>query len=391
MGPRRPLRGAAAAAPLGGGASLGWTVLVARLRRRLPRVAAGGRARGTVFLDAMFFLVALALPLLLVWLAAWLAEELDRQREIVAALAEVTAPLFDALAATRDALDRHGAASPEAIGRAVQAAMLGARPDLAVPLDRLLAGQARIEAALQSSPPRRARAVPAPPGARSGRPRRRRAPAPAPAAAPGRAAAAPARGGGAGAAGLADLVRALDFPRDADDRDGFRALRSALRHHGLAQMLQAAEDVLNLLSQEGVFVDELPMEPVDAAAWRRFIAGVRGPEVAGLGGIRDPRALEAARGADEDRLDLPRHRAVLPAPLRRRARRVRRRRRRRRARGARRHPLRPRLHAARPPQRLARLDCGRVALRPASIPGSTLKSNGLMNINPPSGLEGVRK
>jgi hypothetical protein len=95
--------------------------------------------------------------------------------------------------------------------------------------------------------------------------------------------------------GWADLVRALDFPRDSEDREGFRALRAALRHHGLAQMLQAAEDVLNLLSQEGVFVDELPMEPVDVAAWRRFMAGVRGPEVAGLGGIRDPQALEVAR------------------------------------------------------------------------------------------------
>jgi hypothetical protein len=94
----------------------------------------------------------------------------------------------------------------------------------------------------------------------------------------------------------ADLVRALDFPRDADDRAGFRALKAALRHHALAQMLQAAEDVLNLLSQEGVFVDELPMAPVDVAAWRRFMAGTRGPEVAGLGGIGDARALEAARG-----------------------------------------------------------------------------------------------
>ena len=38
-------------------------------------------------------------------------------------------------------------------------------------------------------------------------------------------------------------------------------------------MLQAAEDVLNLLSQEGVYVDELAMEPVDPVAWRRFMAG----------------------------------------------------------------------------------------------------------------------
>ena len=62
------------------------------------------------------------------------------------------------------------------------------------------------------------------------------------------------------------------------------------------RVLQAAEDVLNLLAQEGVFVDELPMQPVDVAAWRRFMAGGRGPGVTGVGGIADPRALEAARG-----------------------------------------------------------------------------------------------
>jgi hypothetical protein len=90
-------------------------------------------------------------------------------------------------------------------------------------------------------------------------------------------------------------VRALDFPRDADDRDGFRALKAALRHPSLAQMLQAAEDVLNLLSQEGVYVDELAMDPVDPVAWRRFIAGVRGPEVAAVAGIRDPHAIDTAR------------------------------------------------------------------------------------------------
>ena len=92
------------------------------------------------------------------------------------------------------------------------------------------------------------------------------------------------------------LVRALDFPRDADDAEGFEALRAALRHHGLAQMLQAAEDVLNLLSQEAVYVDELPMDRVDPAAWRRFIAGTRGAEVASVGGIHDERALELTRG-----------------------------------------------------------------------------------------------
>ena len=167
-----------------------------------------------------------------------------------------------------------------------------------MPLDRLLAGQARVEVALQKLTLRRAAAPePEPPVAEE-------PPAPPPpdvlaepvaeAAEPAlpllAAEEAPAR------PGWPDLVRALDFPRDADDTAGFRALKAALRHHGLAQMLQAAEDVLNLLSQEGVFVDELPMAPVDAGAWRRFMAGKRGAEVTGLGGISDARALDAARG-----------------------------------------------------------------------------------------------
>ena len=60
-------------------------------------------------------------------------------------------------------------------------------------------------------------------------------------------------------------------------------------------MLQAAEDVLNLLSQEGVFVDDLRWSrstPGPGAGSSRACAA---SEVAGLGGIHDPRALEAAQ------------------------------------------------------------------------------------------------
>ena len=38
------------------------------------------------------------------------------------------------------------------------------------------------------------------------------------------------------------------------------------------------------------------MRPVDVVAWRRFMGGMRGAEVAGVGGIADERAIEAARG-----------------------------------------------------------------------------------------------
>lgn len=278
-------------------ASTAWIVLVLAYGLGFWSVASGtGILR---FLDIMFLLMALVLPVMLIWLAAWLADTLAQQREIVAALAEAALPLSAALAATRSALDHHTAATtpmtPDAVTRAVHVAMASIRqPDVVTPLERLLAGQARAEVSLQRLAARAPAALaPA-----------EEAPTPSPAAVaePARVQAAPA----APTAPEADedgpsrpdwptLIRALDFPRDGDDQQGFAALRTALRHPSLAQMLQAAEDVLTLLSQEGVFVDDLPMQPVDAAVWRRFMAGTRGPEVAALGGITDPAALDTAR------------------------------------------------------------------------------------------------
>jgi hypothetical protein len=265
-------------------ASLVWAAVVVGYAAGFLAVAAGGQGRGTLFLDAMFFLLTLTVPLVLVWLAAWLVEALDEQRALVAALAEAALPLAAALEAARQRTEAPPDLTPEAVQRAVQAAVAGLKPpDLGRPLDRLIIGQSRIEAALQrlAAEPR-----PTAPGL-----------AEAPAAAPPVPAAAAAAPEPAEPAQLpwADLVRALDFPRDAEDGDGFRALKAALRHPALAQMLQAAEDVLNLLSQEGVFVDELAMDPVDPVAWRRFISGTRGPEIAGVAGIRDPHALDIAR------------------------------------------------------------------------------------------------
>lgn len=266
-------------------ASLVWIVVVLAYGIGFLSVAAGTQTRGTVFLDAMFFLVALVLPLGLVWLTAWLAEELARQRAIVAALAEVTAPLLAALEETRATLAHH--ASPEAIaqavGSAVGEAVAGVRPpDMARPLSDLAAGQSRLEAAL-------ARLVSLPLGSGESRAAASAPAAPSPSPDP---VAAPA----ATESPLPwdQLVRALDFPRDADDREGFRALKAAQRQPKLGQTLQAAEDVLNLLSQEGIFVDELSLAEVEPSAWRRFMSGMRGAKVGAVGGIDDPRALDVA-------------------------------------------------------------------------------------------------
>lgn len=297
----RPPRGPAAAGPAEGPpARVGWVRRRAALATLAWSVLVGAyaigflgasTARGTGFLDGAFFLVAWALPVLLVWLAAFLAEELLRQRAQVARLLELAGPLTDALEATRASLERHPhAPRPPAPDRDPAAA------ETAAALARLAAGQAEL-AAMIAGPrvsPAPARAV-RPPGPASA-PRPARAPAGAAPQADLSPAAESAEGAEAGAdLPWADVLRAFDFPRDADDAEGFRALRAALQRRSLAQMLQAAEDVLTILSQDGVYMDDLSPAPADVDAWRRFLGGGRGEGVAAVGGIAASDALATAR------------------------------------------------------------------------------------------------
>lgn len=88
-----------------------------------------------------------------------------------------------------------------------------------------------------------------------------------------------------------DFVRALNFPETADDKAGFAALRRALKHRSTAQLIQAAQDVLTLLSQDGIYMDDLRPDMARPEIWRRFATGERGRQIAGLGGIRDRSSL----------------------------------------------------------------------------------------------------
>ena len=89
----------------------------------------------------------------------------------------------------------------------------------------------------------------------------------------------------------------MHFPESADDREGFRALRIALEDRVVAKLIRAAQDVLTLLSQDGIYMDDLTPELPLPELWRRFAAGERGRSIATLGGIRDQSglALTAAR------------------------------------------------------------------------------------------------
>lgn len=96
---------------------------------------------------------------------------------------------------------------------------------------------------------------------------------------------------------IADFIRAMNFPDSPSDREGFAALRRALDDHKLSKLIRAAQDALTLLSQDGIYMDDLRPDRARPEIWRRFARGERGKPIAALGGVRDRSslALTAAR------------------------------------------------------------------------------------------------
>jgi len=88
-----------------------------------------------------------------------------------------------------------------------------------------------------------------------------------------------------------DFIRALNFPETAEDEAGFAALRRALKDRSASQLIQAAQDVLTLLSQDGIYMDDLRPDRARPEVWRHFASGARGRPIAPLGGIRDRSSL----------------------------------------------------------------------------------------------------
>lgn len=95
---------------------------------------------------------------------------------------------------------------------------------------------------------------------------------------------------------IAEFIRAMQFPESPDDKEGFRALRAALEDREVAKLIRAAQDVLTLLSQEGIYMDDLKPDRARPELWRRFAAGERGKGVAAVGGVRDRSSLALTAG-----------------------------------------------------------------------------------------------
>ena len=88
-----------------------------------------------------------------------------------------------------------------------------------------------------------------------------------------------------------DLIKALNFPDTEGDAIGFAALRKALKDRSARQLVQASQDVLTLLSQDGIYMDDLQPDRSRPELWRRFAQGERGRAIGALGGVRDRTSL----------------------------------------------------------------------------------------------------
>jgi len=95
---------------------------------------------------------------------------------------------------------------------------------------------------------------------------------------------------------ISEFIRALNFPENEDDSEGFRTLRRALGDRDIGKMVRASQDILTLLSQDGIYMDDLRPDRPRAQSWRLFAKGERGASIAGLGGIRDRSCLALAGG-----------------------------------------------------------------------------------------------
>lgn len=235
-----------------------------------------GPAEGRGTLDLVMVLVAVFLPIVVIWVAATTARS-------VRAMREEAQRLQTAIDAMRQAY----------VVQAQSAGTLGLRPAVERKLDEIAAAQRQTETALATFTSRREGQAPAAAEGKAALAAPR--PAPVQEEQPALALGTPPEEMRAPVS-VADFIRALNFPDSPEDREGFRALRRALEDRKMAKLIRAAQDVLTLLSQDGIYMDDLRPDRARPELWRRFAQGERGKAVAGLGGVRDRSSLALTAG-----------------------------------------------------------------------------------------------
>lgn len=267
---RTAQRGMGAADSIAVVLSVGWMLIAGLFFLLLPVGDEGGASRLT-FLMTLF---AVFMPVVLIWIATSAAKNARVMRE-------ESARLQTAL----DGLRQTYVSQQQAMAGEV-------RPGLDKKIDELMAAQRKSEAALERIASRAGIAAEVPLPGKAALPTLKVEPTDGQ----------PALALGTPAEALAepisveDFTRALHFPEDEHDKAGFRALRRALRDHNLATLIHSAQDVLTLLSEDGIYMDDLSPDRTRPETWRKFAKGLRGEAVSALGGIRDRSSLALTSG-----------------------------------------------------------------------------------------------
>ena len=218
----------------------------------------------------LILILAVILPVALIWIAA-----------IALKSARIVQEESERLQASMDAMRQIYIAQAQ-----MAATTMG--PNVERKIDEIVKGQKRAEDALASFAS--SRSQPEPSTARPLSEQREKAAEPAGELQPALALATPPEAAGAPIT-VEDLISAMNFPETTDDIAGFAALRRALRDPRVSRLIQASPDVLTLLSQDGIYMDDLSPDRARPEVWRRFAGGERGRTIAGLGGIRDRSSL----------------------------------------------------------------------------------------------------
>ena len=227
----------------------------------------GGGEGGSDPLRGVMVALAILLPIAVIWLGAITARSAMRMRDG----AERIETALDALRQAQTAQ--------------TQSAVTTLQPSVERKLDEIVRAQKKTETALATFTSIRPVEPPAPgsekPAANDAEPRLALDAGPEP----------------VGRAAVDDFITALNFPETAEDAEGFRALRRAMQDRRAAKLLQASQDILTFLSQDGIYMDDMSPDRSRPELWRRFAQGERGRQVAPLGGIRDRSSitLTAAR------------------------------------------------------------------------------------------------
>ncbi|MEO1678902.1 MAG: hypothetical protein AAFU80_12180 [Pseudomonadota bacterium] len=233
-------------------------------------------------IGAFGVLVAIILPVALIWVAA-----------VAARSARVVSEESARLAAAVDAI-RHAQATQS------QSNSSGIRPPVEAKLDEIARAQRQAESVLAQLTQAGGVTGPAPPSSQA-------LPAAAPRPRPAGEKTAEETHQPALALGTPpdaldeplpndEFIRALNFPEDERDAVGFRALRLALKDRFSAELVRSAQDVLTLLAEDGIYMDDLAPDRARPEVWRRFAQGERGRGIAPLGGVRDRSCLALTAG-----------------------------------------------------------------------------------------------